>query len=271
MFITLCPTVKRSAYNDYLVDQWLPVSPKFKGSILINHSDPLAAAKEIDRMASHPDMVQVVMGSGARMLFGQRFYHPIYEACERNGLPIAIHIGTEGLRTAGPPTPSGYPTRYLEWQTILPINYMAHINSLVLEGVFVRFPNLKFVAIEGGISWLPHLMWRMDKNYNALRDQVPWLTKLPSEYIKEHIYLTTQPIEEPNHPDELVQIFKMCGAEDYVMFSSDYPHWDYDVPQKVLPMFPKEMRHKIAASNASKLYGLTETVSSSSKEQEKSV
>lgn len=114
-------------------------------------------------------------------------------------------------------------------------------------------------------------MWRMDKNYKALRDQVPWLTKLPSEYIKEHIYLTTQPIEEPNHPDELVQIFKMCGAEDYVMFSSDYPHWDYDVPQKVLPMFPKEMRHKIAASNASKLYGLTETVSSSSKEQEKSV
>jgi hypothetical protein len=47
---------------------------------------------------------------------------------------------------------------------------MAHVNSLVCEGVFERFPNLQFVGIEGGIGWLPHLMWRMDKNWKALRE-----------------------------------------------------------------------------------------------------
>lgn len=247
-----------SAYNDWLAETWLKVSPKYKGSILVNHSDPAAAAKEIDRMASHPDMIQVIMCSGTRMLYGQRFYHPIYEAAERNGLPVAIHPGPDGLGTSGAPTPSGYPTRYLEWHTILPVNFMAHVNSLVFEGVFEKFPKLKFVAVEGGIAWLPHLMWRMDKNYKALRDQVPWMNRLPSEYIKEHIRLTTQPIEEPDNPEHLVQIFQMCGAEDIVMFSSDYPHWDFDNPQMALAPFPREMRKKIMADNAIELYGLKE-------------
>ena len=136
---------------------------------------------------------------------------------------------------------------------------MAQVNSLVCEGVFEKFPNLTFVAIEGGISWLPHLMWRMDKNYMALRDTVPWLKKMPSEYIRKHIRLTTQPIEEPANPQHLVQIFEMTGAEDMVMFSSDYPHWDFDNPSMVLGPFPKVMREKIKAKNAIELYGLTST------------
>jgi predicted TIM-barrel fold metal-dependent hydrolase len=246
------------AHNDWQNEIWLRASPKYKGSILINHADPVAAAKEIDRLAGHPDIVQVMMCSASRILFGQRFYHPIYEAAERNGLPVAIHPGNEGIGPTYPPTPSGYPTRYMEWQNIIPVNYMSQINSLVCEGVFEKFPKLKFVAIEGGISWLPHLLWRMDKNYKALRDTVPWLKKLPSEYIKEHVRLTTQPIEEPKHPGHLAQIVQMADAEDIIMFSSDYPHWDYDHPKMALAPFPKEMREKISAQNAAELYGLKE-------------
>lgn len=247
-----------SAYNDWLVEHWLKVSPQFKGSILINHSDPAAAAKEIDRMGPHPDMVQVIMSSGARMPYGQRFYHPIYEAAERNGLPVAVHPGTEGKGISGPPTPSGYPTRYMEWHNILPTNYMTHINSLVCEGVFEKFPKLKFVAIEGGIAWLPHLMWRMDKNYKALRDTTPWLKRLPSEYIMDHVRLTTQPIEEPEDTEQLVQIFRMIHAENTVMFSSDYPHWDFDNPRMSLNGIPKEMKRRILGQNAAELYQLKE-------------
>jgi predicted TIM-barrel fold metal-dependent hydrolase len=247
-----------SAYNDWLVEHWLKVSPQFKGSILINHSDPAAAAKEIDRMGPHPDMVQVIMSSGARMPYGQRFYHPIYEAAERNGLPVAVHPGTEGKGISGPPTPSGYPTRYMEWHNILPTNYMTHINSLVCEGIFEKFPKLKFVAIEGGIAWLPHLMWRMDKNYKALRDTTPWLKRLPSEYIMDHVRLTTQPIEEPEDTEQLVQIFRMIHAENTVMFSSDYPHWDFDNPRMSLNGIPKEMKRRILGQNAAELYQLKE-------------
>jgi predicted TIM-barrel fold metal-dependent hydrolase len=250
--------VTASAFNDWTREQWLDFSPRFRGSIFINHSDPLAAAKEIDRMASDKRFVQVIMASGSRNLFGQRQYHPIYEAAERNGLPVAVHPGTESAGLAGPPTPSGYPTRYMEWHNILPTNYMAHVNSLVCEGVFEKFPKLKFVAIEGGIAWLPHLMWRMDKNYKGLRMSTPWLKKLPSEYILEHIRLTTQPIEESPDPKHIAQIFEMVQAEKTVMFSSDYPHWDFDNPRMALPPLPKAMKVRIMCGNAADLYNLHE-------------
>jgi predicted TIM-barrel fold metal-dependent hydrolase len=143
---------------------------------------------------------------------------------------------------------------------------MAHVNSLVCEGVFEKYPKLKFVAIEGGIAWLPHLMWRMDKNYKGLRDLVPWLKRLPSEYIKEHIRLTTQPIEEPANSEHLNQILDMVDAGNTVMFSSDYPHWDFDNPKMALRSIRKDLRQRILADNAIELYGLHESSSAESDE-----
>src|SRR5690606_28997817 len=130
------------ACNEYMIENWLPVSPRFKGSLFINTSDPAEAAQEIRRAGSHPDIVQVIMTSAARMPYGQRYYHPIYDAAQEMGLPVAIHPGAEGRGISGAPTPSGYPTRYLAWHNILPTNYMTHINRLVCEGVFEKFPKL---------------------------------------------------------------------------------------------------------------------------------
>jgi len=249
-------TALASALNEWLVATWLAYSPRFRGSIIINHSDPLAAAKEIRKWAGRPQIAQVLMASGSNRLFGQRFFHPIYEAAAEAGLPVAIHPGSEGAGTAPNVTGAGRPTRYMEWHNILPTNYMATVNSLVCEGVFEKFPTLKFVAIEGGIAWLPHLMWRMDKNYKALRAQTPWLKKLPSDYIRQHIRVTTQPIEETEKPEHLLQIFEMINAPHMIMFSSDYPHWDFDNPKMSLPPLPKEMKERIFWKNAAELYGL---------------
>jgi predicted TIM-barrel fold metal-dependent hydrolase len=243
------------AYNDYMIENWLPVDPRFKGSIAVNVSDPAEAVKEIQRVGGHPDVVQIIVCSGVKTPYGNRIYHPIYEAAERFGLPFAIHPGSEGKLY--PPTPVGYPTRYMEWHNIIPLTFMAHVNSMVCEGVFEKFPGLKFVGIEGGVAWLPHLMWRMDKNYKALRSQTPWLKMLPSEYIKQNVRLTTQPIEEPERPEELVQIFRMIDAEKTVLFSSDYPHWDFDNPKVVLPSMPREMKARILGGTAAELYRLT--------------
>ncbi len=245
-----------SAYNDYLVEEWLGKHKAFKGAMIVSTQDPVLAAREIDRIGGHPDIVEVIISSAARAPLGQRQYHPIYEAAQRNGLPVAIHPGTEGAGSTMPPTGAGYPTRYIEWHTCLPQVFMAHLVSLVCEGVFDKFPNLKFVLVEGGIAWLPHLMWRLDKNYKALRSQVPWLKKQPSKYIREHCYLTTQPIEEPENPKDLIQLFEMIDAENILMFSSDYPHWDFDSPAEVLKRLRPEAREKIFYTNAKELYNL---------------
>lgn len=245
-----------SAYNDYLVNEWLGKHPSFKGALAVSTLDPAQAAREIDRLAGHPDMVEVIISSAARMPLGHRFYHPIYEAAERNGLPIAIHPGAEGGGSSTAPTAAGYPTRYIEWHTCLSQMFMAHLVSIVTEGVFVKYPGLKLVLVEGGIAWLPPLMWRLDKNYKALRSTVPWLKRLPSEYVRDHCLLTTQPIEEPDNPQHLIDLFNMFDAENMLMYSSDYPHWDFDDPRMILRKLKPEARRKIFYENAKTLYNL---------------
>ena len=245
------------AVNQATIETWLGVSPRFRGSVLVNSDDPAAAVREIERLGDRPDMVQVLMASTTRQPCGQRRYHPIYEAAAAYGLPVALHPGAEGSGTAAPPTPVGYPSRYLEWHTLLPLTAMAQVTSLVCEGVFARFPTLRVVMVEGGLSWLPQLMWRLDKNFKALRDTVPWLTRLPSHYIKDHIRFTTQPVEEPSDPDHLTQVLAMMDAERTVMFSSDYPHWDNDNPQLLFRRLGQEVRSRIMAGTAAELYGLT--------------
>jgi predicted TIM-barrel fold metal-dependent hydrolase len=96
----------------------------------------------------------------------------------------------------------------------------------------------------------------MDKNWKGLRDQVPWLEKPPSEYIREQVWFTTQPIEETDDPNHLIQIFDMMHAEETLMFSSDYPHWDGDDPRYSLPNLDEPIRSRLFFRNAKEVYEL---------------
>src|SRR5215510_4135091 len=125
----------------------------------------------------------------------RRAFHPIYEACMRHNLPLALHIGGEGTGISSPTTAVGHPTTYFEWYGSLPQSYMAHIMSMVTEGVFELFPTLKVVLYDGGVFWLPHVMWRFDKNWKAQRSETPWVKLPPSRYILDHFYLTSYPLE----------------------------------------------------------------------------
>jgi uncharacterized protein len=249
-----------AANNDVIVDDWLPADPRFRASLVVSPADPTSAAAEIRRHGSHPGMVQVVMPSGARMPYGQRFFHPIYEAAQEMGLPVAIHPGSEGVGISGSPSAAGYPSTYIEWHTGLVGSYIAHLTSLVTEGVFQKFPRLKFVLIEGGVSWLPPILWRLDKNWKALRQTVPWLDRAPSEVVADHVMLTTQPIEEPNDPEHLRQLLRMFPAEKMLMFATDFPHWDGDTPEFAARWLPPELVDPVMGETARQLYGLPDAV-----------
>jgi uncharacterized protein len=131
------------------------------------------------------------------------------------------------------------------------------ITSLVIEGVFEAFPGLQIVLIEGGFAWEPALNWRLDKHWKRFKDEVPHLKRAPSEYVKQHIRFTTQPIEEPENPRDIRHIVDWVGVER-LMFSTDYPHWDFDDPRYVLNNVGLSVaeKQKIMSGNAKALYGL---------------
>lgn len=241
------------AYNGALIETWLTWDDRFYGAMLVAPQDPRAAAEEIRRLGSHPRIVEVLMCSATRLPYGQKFYWPIYEAAQEMGLPVSLHPGTE-MRGISNGFIAGPPSTYLEWHTNLSQNYMGQIVSLVCEGVFAKFPRLKLVAKEGGLAWIPGVLWRLDKNWKGLRSSVPWVRRLPSEYIVDHVRFTTQPIEEPEHPEFLPQLFRMIHAERTLMFSSDYPHWDNDSPRHALPKLDETLLERIFSGNAEETY-----------------
>jgi len=249
------PSRLAKAYNDWLIENWLPLDKRFLGSMMVAAQDPEEAAKEIRRLGDNDRIPQVLLSSITSMPIGQKFFHPIFEAAHECNKIIAFHPGgNQSSGTAPVPTPVGFPQYYLEWHTLLPNAYMSQLTSVVVEGVFEKFPGLKVLLIESGISWLVGYMWRFDKNYKSLRKQTPWLKKLPSDYIKENVFFTTQPFEEPFKQSDLTAVYEMLGIESNLLFSSDYPHWDFDDPYLTTKGFSKELQEKILFKNACGLY-----------------
>ena len=130
----------------------------------------------------------------------------------------------------------------------------SNLTSLVLEGVPERFPKLKIVFIEGGFGWIPATMWRMDQHFERFRSEVPHLKRRPSDYVKQNFWFTTQPIDEPDEAKHLRQLIEWVGI-DRLLFSSDYPHWDYDDARYAFktPLTEAE-RRKIFNGNARAVY-----------------
>lgn len=241
-----------TAYNDYQAAEWLDRDERFCGSIHVAPQDPQAAAREIDRVGPHPRMVQVMLPiGGASRAYGDPFFFPIFEAAQRNNLVVATHhtVFVEGAFGMG--------RYYIERHMLIPQGSMAQVISLVCNGVFDRFPDLRFAVLEGGFTWLPHLLRRMDREYKSLRQEVPWVKKLPSHHLIRdgRLKLATQPLEDME-ADEWMKFIELIGSDEALLFATDYPHFDFDSPTRALPAgLPEDTKRRVFYDNARALYG----------------
>jgi uncharacterized protein len=241
------------ASNDWTIEEWLSRDSRLKGSLVVAPQDPVGAAKEIRRLGEHPDIVQVLVSSGSPRPYGDPFYWPIWEAAAERELPVAAHLGGQGGVNPHP-IGNGAPSYFWEAHALLCETGMSHVASLIAQGVFERWPNLRFVLIECGVAWLAPILWRLDADYRALRKETPWLKRLPSEYAAEHIRLTTQPLEQPKDVRHLWSVLDAIDGERTLLYASDYPHWDFDAPDRV--HIPPGWRERVMGGNARELYRL---------------
>ena len=242
-----------SAVNDWQADSWLDKEPRLRGSITVPQEDPEAAIKEIEKRIGDRRFVQISFAASATEPLGRQRYRPIFEMAERVGLPVGLHIGgVNGF----PPSGCGWVSYYFEHHFSQVPAIASLVISLVLEGVFEQFPKLRVVLTEAGFGWVPSLCWRLDQHWERLKSEVPHLKKPPSHYIKKHIWFTTQPIEEPNRPGDLRHLIELIGW-DRLLFSTDYPHWDFDDPAYAFRMkLSQEEKEMVFRTNAINLYGL---------------
>jgi predicted TIM-barrel fold metal-dependent hydrolase len=251
-------TAMARAYNDLLLDRWLDEHEGLKAGIKVAAQDPHAAAEEIDRLADEKDMVTVHLSMAEKDLFGDPKYEPIFDAASEHGLPIDMHPGEPNEPWAGV---YGGETvgSCIERMTALGQHIMAQVSSVIWSGLPEKYPDMDFVFLEAGVTWLPWMMGAMDKNYERRKHTVEWLEQKPSEYLRESCWIGTQPIEDPSvaGPANLNRIFEMIDAKNMLMYATDFPHFDFDYPSMLtFPGLDEETERRILGENAADVYGL---------------
>lgn len=256
-----CQAALANAYNSWLIDTFLDHSDTFNGLICVPAQKPELAAEEIDKFASEDQMVGVQFHSlGQVPPPGSRKYDPLYEAAEKHGLPIVMHGVNLGWERVFPIQRMWAETFAEDHALSHPFGHQWNLTNMIFQGVPERFPDLEFVFQEAGIAWLPYWMWRLDDHYLELSHELPEIDKMPTDYIREQYYVSTQPLgHTAEHPKHLAQIIDMIGPET-IMYSADLPHGDFDPPEelfdRVKTHFEEEEVRAMMGQNAIDVFGL---------------
>jgi len=239
------------AVNDWIIEHWLNQDSRLRASIVIPAQAPYLAVEEIERRAPDKRFVQIMMPVACEMMLGRSYYWPIYEAAVKHDLPIGLHAGSM-YRHA--PTPTGWPSHFVH-------DYVAHSNtfedqllSLIHNGIFVKFPSLRVVLIESGVTWLPGFLWRAIKTWRGVRAEVPWVKRSPAEIIRESVRLTAQPIDAPPDPQVIEHIMDMIDSDRTLLFASDYPHWQFEGSDVLPGGLSPALRQRMMVDNPLETY-----------------
>ncbi|MCW3476671.1 amidohydrolase family protein [Limobrevibacterium gyesilva] len=239
------------AVNDWMAKEWLDREPRLRASIVVPVQNPELAVDEIERCARDPRFVQVLLLVMGDSPLGKRRYWPIYAAAERHGLPIGIHAGS-AYHT--PPTPVGWPSYYTEDYVAQAQAFQTQLTSLICEGVFTRYPNLKVVLLESGFTWLPAHLWRLTKYWRGLRMEIPWVDRAPTDIVRSNVRLSLQPVDAPPDRDGLLRIIDHMQSDELLLFSTDYPHWQFDGDAALPEGLPDSLVRKMMLDNPRATY-----------------
>jgi predicted TIM-barrel fold metal-dependent hydrolase len=251
-------TAIATATNTMMVERWLDsgsYADRFRGTIRVDPDDVEAAVGEIARWKDHPRVVQIGIPLQAQQPYGRPHYKPLWRAaCEAN-LPIAVHLEM-GAGITHPPTPSGITRTYSHLAGYQPMNFVFHLMNMIAEGVFEEFPELKIVWADGAADMLTPFIWRMDTFGRPHLEQTPWAPRMPSDYLRDHVYFVHSALDGPGDAEFAAEWLRMTGKEDMLMFGSSYPDWQFITTDRLPRAWTAEQREKVLWRNAASLYGL---------------
>ncbi len=234
------------AVNEWVAREWLDRDRRLRASIVVPIQNVEYAVDEIERCAKDRRFVQILVLCMGEVPLGRRHYWPIYAAAERHGLPIGIHAGSSYHH---PVTSLGWPNYYIEDYLSQSQGFQSQVASMICEGVFAKYPKLKVVLIESGVTWVPAYLWRLSKFWRGVRFEVPWVDRPPTEIFREHFRLTIQPLDAPDSPDQVARAIEHLRSEDLLLYSSDYPHWQFEGDEVLPPTIPDKLKRKILVDN----------------------
>jgi len=241
------------AYNRWLTEKVLPESDgRFFSMLCLPISDADGALRTVEKFGDCKGVTGFMITTVRNLPVHDNSLMKVYRAIEERGLSLAFHSGVNW----GENVFKGC-NRFISVHALGFTFYnILHCTNWVINGMGERFPKLPVIWVEAGLAWVPFLMQRLDHEYMLRTSECPLLKKKPSDYMRD-MYYSTQPMEVQDM-GALETTFRMINAETQLMYSSDYPHWDFDLPTVIwdLPFISEKAKHNILGGNAARLFKL---------------
>jgi predicted TIM-barrel fold metal-dependent hydrolase len=239
------------AFNRWLIEELLPREPRIKAMMYLPFNDPEACVEVVEEFADAPGVIGFTVVSTRYKPVHHNSYMRLYAALQATGKPLAFHSGfhwgDESMKQMN---------RFISMHAISFCYFnMIHLTNWIINGIPERFPELKVIWVESGLAWLPFMMQRLDSEYMMRSSEAPMLRRRPSEYIRD-MYFTSQPLETSNL--KLTQAtMEAIKADTQLLFASDWPHWDFDLPTTItdLPFLSEQAKRNILGLNAARAFG----------------
>jgi len=261
LFLGLHPQVEVevamcNAYNKWLCEKILAEEPRIISMLYLPFNDPEAAYRTVKEFGGRKGVCGFMVTSPRYKPVHDNAYMKTYALIEEMGLPISFHAAynwnDQGLAMTN---------RFISVHALGFMWFnMIHLTNWIVNGLPERFPRLKVMWIEAGLTWAYSLAQRLDHSYSMRVSDCPQLKRRPSEYMQE-MFFSTQPMEMPKDKSILEATFKMLKGETQLVWSSDYPHWDFDLPGVIydLPFLDETAKRNILGGNAARLFNLDPT------------
>jgi predicted TIM-barrel fold metal-dependent hydrolase len=241
------------AYNRWVTEKILPESGGRMYSMLcLPFSDPDETLRHVETFGARKGVTGFMVTSVRGSPVHDNAYMKVYRAMEERGLVLSFHAGANWSEPVYKSC-----NRFISVHALGFTFYnILHMTNWVINGLGERFPKLPVMWIESGLAWVPFLMQRLDHEYMLRSSECPTLKKRPSDYMRD-MYYSSQPMEDQDM-GALECTFRMINAETQLVYSSDYPHWDFDLPSTIydLPFLTEKAKHSILGGNAARLFKL---------------
>jgi len=241
------------AYNRWLTEKVLPESNgRFYSALCLPFSDPDASLRQVETFGHRKGVSGFMVTTVRNIQVNDNGLMKVYRAMEERGLALSFHSGPNWQEPVFRAC-----NRFISVHALgFSFYNILHCTNWVINGMGERFPKLPVIWIEAGLAWIPFLMQRLDHEYMMRPSEAPLLKKKPSDYMRD-MYYSTQPIEIQDR-EAMECTFRMMNAETQLLYASDYPHWDFDLPSTIfdLPFLSEKAKHNILGGTAARLFKL---------------
>ena len=240
------------AYNMWLTQKILPQEPKLKTMACLPFNDPKAALQTVRDFHDTPGVVGFMVTSMRNRPVHHNDNMALYALLEELDMPLGFHAAYDWHDGS-----TAQLNRFISVHAVtFVLCNIIHMCNWIVNGLPERFPNLKVIWIESGLAWVPFLMQRLDNEYMMRSSEAPLLKRRPSDYMRD-MYYTSQPLETADM-GLLRETFRAVNAETQLLYASDWPHWDFDVPSIIhdLPFLSEQGKRNILGETAKRIFKL---------------